>query len=129
MNTRLSADVTPSGTINNIRWYTDGANGFGTGVTCKVATANTYGQASGTTGDTGDQLTVANYGDGVNDLNGAPADAFTKTSGSPQSVSGSITNPSTGDFGDFVVYQIEVGATASPGATPAETFTWLYDET
>lgn len=129
VNTRLSCDVTPAGTINNLRWYTDGANGFGTGVTAKVATANTYGQATGTPGDTGDQLTVANYGDGVNDLNGAPSDAFAEVSGDPLAVDGSISNPSTGDFGDFVVYQLEVGTTAGPGATPTETFTWLYDET
>lgn len=123
--TRLDCTVTPAGTINNIKWYTDGGNGFGTGVTCKVNTASGYVQATGTAGTTGTQLTTGNYAT----LAGAPSDAFAFTTGSPLSVTGSITNPSTGQFGDRVVYQIEVGSTASPGATPAETFTWRYDET
>lgn len=123
--TRLSADTTPTGTINNIRWYTDGSNGFGTGVTCKMNTATGYTQATGTPGVTGTQLTTGNY----STLAGAPTDSFAFTSGSPKNVSGSISNPSTGDFGDYAVYQIEVGTTATPGATPQETFTWKYDET
>lgn len=123
--TRLSADTSPSGTINNIRWYTDGANGFGTGVTCKMNTATSYVQATGTPGETGTQLTTGNY----STLAGAPSNAFGFTSASPKTVSGSINNPSTGDFGDFAVYQIEVGTTAGPGATATETFTWKYDET
>lgn len=123
--TRLSADATPAGTINNIRWYTDGANGSGTGVTIKGMDASGYVQASGTPGDTGLQLTVGNYAT----LSGAPADIFTFTSGSPKTLAGSISNPSTGDFGAYMVYQYEVGTTAGPGVTPAETFTFKYDET
>lgn len=131
--TRLSADTTPTGTINNIKWYTDGANGFGTGVTCKVGVTTTatngtttgYVQATGTTGTTGNQLTTTAY----TALSGTPVDAFTYTSASPLPVAGSISNPSTGDFAQFVVYQIEVGTTAGPGATGSETFTWKYDET
>ena len=46
VSTRLSADTTPTGTINNIRWYADGANNFGTGVTCVGNTATTYDQAT-----------------------------------------------------------------------------------
>lgn len=125
VSTRLSASVTPSGTINNIRWYTDGANNFGTGVTCKGNTASAYVQATGTTGTTGDILNTTNH----TSLAGATADVFTHTSGSPKSITGSISNPSTGDFGDFFVYQMEVGTTAGPGVTGQETFTWTYDET
>lgn len=121
--TRLDCTVAPTGTINNIKWYTDGGNGFGTGVTCKVNTATGYVQATGTAGVTGTQLTTGNYAT----LAGAPSDAFAYTSGSPLSVSGSTSG--TGQFGDRVVYQIEVGSTAAPGATAAETFTFQYDET
>lgn len=125
VSTRLSADTSPSGTINNIKWYTDGSNTLGTGVTCKASgSASAYTQATGTVGTTGNVLNSTNY-TGV----GTPVDAFTYTSGSPLSVTGSISNPSTGDFGNFVVYQIEVGTTAGPGATGSETFTWKYDET
>jgi hypothetical protein len=123
--TQLSADTSPAGTINNIKWYTDGANGFGTGVTCKVNQATGYVQATGTPGTTGTQLTTGNYAT----LSATPVDAFGLTAASPLAVTGSISNPSTGAFGNRVVYQIEVASTAAPGATPAETFTWKYDET
>ncbi|MHA1400146.1 MAG: hypothetical protein ACTSQE_07340 [Candidatus Heimdallarchaeaceae archaeon] len=123
--TRLDATVTPTGTINNLKWYSDGANGFGTGVTCKGNTATGYVQATGTAGETGDILNTTNYAT----LAGAPVDVFTHTSASPKSVTGSVSNPTTGEFGDRFVYQIEVDSTASPGATGSETFTYRYDET
>ena len=121
--TRLNVTVAPSGTINNLKWYTDGANNLGTGVACKVSTASGYVQATGSAG-TGTQLTTGNYAT----LAGAPSDAFAYTSGSPLSVTGTIT-AATGQFGDRVVYQLEVGTTAGPGATGSETFTYKYDET
>ncbi len=119
--TRLDATVGPSGTIDNLRWYTDGGNGFGTGVTCKGNEATGYTQATGVTGN-GTQLTVGNYATVT-----TPVDVFTFTSGSPKSLAGSTS--STGQFGSRFVYQIEVGTTAGPGVTSAETFTWKYDET
>lgn len=125
--TQLDVTAITGGTVNNLKWYTDGSNNFGTGVTCKVSTAGTYDQATGTEGTTGTQLTVANYGNGSTDLDGAPSDAFGYTSGSPLSVTGSTS--STGAFGSMVVYQIEVASTASSGATSSETFTWKYDDT
>lgn len=124
VSTRLSVDVAPTTGINNIKWYTDGANGFGTGITCKVSNGtSTYTQATGTPGQTGTQLDNTNYPG-----SGTPTDAFTYTSGSPLSVTGSI-GATTGDLGNFVVYQIEVASTAGPGPTNQETFTWQFDET
>lgn len=130
VTTRLECAVTPSGTIDNLRWFADGANGFGTGVTCVGRDASTganagYRQATGTQGTTGDELTTGNH----TGLDGAPADVFTHTSGSPRALGGSIVNPSTGEFGDFFVYSIEVGSTAGPGVVPTETFSFRYDET
>jgi len=122
--TRLSADVTPAGTINNIKWYADGANGFGTGVTALGNTATGYVQASGTAGTTGIVLSVANYATLT-----TPVDPFTFTSASPKAVAGSLSNPSTGDVGDYFVFQLVIGTTAGPGATAQETFTFKYDET
>ncbi len=122
--TRLSASVTPSTIINNIFWYTDGGNGLGTGITFVANTATSYIQATGTTGTTGNVLNTSNY----STLAGAATNAFAYTSGSPLSVSGSISNPSTGDFGDFAVSQIVVGATAGGGATGSETITFQFDE-
>lgn len=121
--TRLNCTAISGGTVNNLKWYTDGSNGFGTGVTCKVNTASGYVQATGTAGTTGTQLTTGNYAT----LAGAPVDAFTYNSGAPLSVTG--TTSTTGAFGDRVVYQIEVGTTAASGATGSETFTWKYDDT
>ncbi len=127
--TQLFAFTTPTGTIDNIRWYTDGTDSLGTGVTMSVATANVYDQATGTVGTTGTELTVANYGNGTTDLDAAPVDAFGKTSAAPQTVAGSIVNPATGDFGDLVVFQSAVVSTATAGTTTTETITWQYDET
>lgn len=121
--TRLNVTAITAGTVDNLKWYTDGSNNFGTGVTCKVNTATGYVQATGTAGTSGTQLTTGNYAT----LAGAPVDAFTYTSGSPLSVTG--TTSATGQFGNYVVYQIEVGTTAASGATATETFTWRYDDT
>lgn len=123
VTTRLQCTAAPSTSISNVKWFTDGTNSLGTGITCKVSTATAYTQASGTPGVTGLQLTTGNYPS----LAGAPSNAFAYTAGSPLSVAASI-GPTTGEFGDRVVYQIEVASSASPGITPQETFTWRYDE-
>jgi hypothetical protein len=137
VSTRLNVTVTPSGTIDNIRWYSDGSNNFGTGVTCVAGYADEddvtndgYRIATGTPGETGDILNETNY-DSLIDQGGSTytSDAFGFTSGSPLSIGGSMDNPATGVLGDFVVYQILVGTSASPGATTQETFTFKYDET
>lgn len=122
---RLSADTTPAGSIDNLRFYTDGSNNWGTGVTAKAQTASSYVEATGTQGTTGTQLTQGNHAG----LTAATVDPFGWTSGSPKTVTGSISNPSTGDFGHFVVWQAEVASTAGPGTAPTETFSWRYDET
>lgn len=123
VNTRLEVTAITAGTVDNVKWFTDGANNFGTGVTCRVGTATGYTQAVGTAGTTGTELTTANYPT----FTLGNANAFTYTTSSPLSVTGTTT--ATGQFGDRVVYQIEVGTTALSGATATETFTWRYDDT
>jgi len=131
VTTRLRCTVTPTGTVSNLKWYTDGVNSFGTGITCKVARAQLtapddgYRQAQGTPAETGLVLNQTNY----TSLIDPPANAFGYTSAAPISVSGSISNPNTGEFGYNIVYQIEVASTASPGVSGSETFSWQYDET
>lgn len=125
-STRLYFDGVGVGTINNIVWFTDGANGLGTGVGLVAAAATEYHQATGTPGETGTELTDANYG---GDLLAEPVDAFTFVTGSPLSVSGSITDPQDEYFGNLVVIQTTVADTAGPGPTPQETITWRYDST
>lgn len=109
-------------TVDNIKWYTDGSNDLGTGLTMNVATATSYVQATGTEGISGDELTTGNH----TGLTGSPSDAFAYTSGSPLSVSGSISG-STGEVGNMVVMQINVADTASVGASSQETMTYMYD--
>jgi len=121
--TALYVSAITSGTVNNIKWYTDGANSLGTGVGLLVSgAASTYTQATGTTGTTGTVLNNTNY-PGV----GTPVSAFTYTSGSPLAITGSTT--SAADVGTLVVLQITVDNTAGQGASATETITWQYDDT
>jgi len=123
----LSADSSPTGTIDNIRWYMDGANSFGHNATMKAVAAHLYVAATGTEGTTGDQLTLANHS-GI--FAGGASDAFGFTSGSPLALSGSLSNPDTGCFHDPVAAQIEAPSTATPGELDVdETGTFKYDET
>lgn len=121
--TRLDVTAITAGTVNNIKWYTDGSNNFGTGVTAIGNTATSYIQATGTAGTTGIQLTTGNYSTVT-----TPVDPFTFTSGSPKSVTGSTASVSA-VFADLFVYQLVVGTTAASGASAQETFTWQYDDT
>jgi len=123
VSTRLSVDSITAGTVDNIKWYTDGTNNFGTGVTCIGQSATTYVQATGTPGQTGTQLTTGNHAG----LDTTPSDVFSFTSASPLSVTGSATT--TGDLGHLLIYQMVVDTTAASGATASETFTWKYDDT
>lgn len=126
--TRLSATAAASTSISAIRWYTDGSNTLGTGVALKSATASAYAQGLGTTGTSGSQLTSAAYGGGWSFAQSVGTNAFQYTSAALMTVTGSIGS-TTGDFGDFVVYQVEVTSGASPGPTGTEQLTWQYDET
>jgi hypothetical protein len=123
VTTRLECTVAPSGTVDNLRWFTDGANGFGTGVSCNGQSATSYVQATGTQGTTGTELTQGNHAG----LSAAPVNVFTLTSASPKALAGSQTG--TGQFGDRFVFQFAVGTTAGPGATPVEQMQYRYDET
>lgn len=120
----LWANTSPTGTIDNIKLYTDGG-GFGTGITTYVGdqTTATYDEASGTPGDTGDEMVTTHT------QISSRTDVFSYTSGDPKSVSGSIDNPNTGRVSNYVVIQMRVQSTASPGDLTNETFTFRYDET
>jgi len=104
----------PSVDIQNLRAYSDGANGFGTGVSVE------YDIPGGGLG------TFPNI-----DTDLAGTDFFTKTSGSPIDLDAINTGPHTGTGykGDIVRMQMIIQSTASPGQLTAETFTLAYDET
>lgn len=124
MTVYLNAESSPVTTINNIKIYSDGSIPW-TGVTLYVGdeTTSTYVQATGTVGQTGNEMTASHAQiSGRTNMN-------TYTSGSPKSVSGSISNPNTGRISDYVVFQCEISTGATPGALSGETLTWRYDET
>ena len=95
--------------ISNIRAYTDGTAGMGTGINLwakAVASYATPVQGTASTGYT---------------------NAFTYTAGSPLSL-GAGPFTSTGEKGDHLVLLAEVTSAASAGLTPSETITLSWDE-
>ena len=132
VNTQLECTVAPDNLIDNLEWFTDGTNSYGTGITLQVAQAAraSYTQATGTGGQTGILLDDTNYSGGTLTPATPGADnAFAFVTGTPLAVTGSTTTAVA--FGNIVVYQVAVGTSATPGTKPAspETITWRYDET
>lgn len=128
VSTRLYAVSGPSTSITAIKWYTGGGT-WDTGVALKVATASVYGPAKGSVGVNGSILNSANYGTGWDFASSVGVNAFTYTSANLLSITGSHGTAPNTFFGDFVVYQVEVISSASPGPTSSKTLTWQYDET
>lgn len=95
--------------ITNVKAYSDGANGLGTGVGLYAKAVTSYAtpaEATATTGYT---------------------DFFSYTSGSALSL-GAGPFTSTGEKGDHLVMIMTVASTASNGVTPSETVTLAWDE-
>lgn len=111
----LNVDSGLSGTLNNIKFYSDGTIGW-TGGTLYGGTTATYVQPTGTAGTTGTDSSVAT------------TSVATYTSGSPLSVTGTIT-ATTGKASDFVVLQLDLSTSAVAGTLATETLTYRYDET
>lgn len=107
--TRLKCTVAPSVQISNAKFYTDGANGYGTGVTLGVKGVLSY--ATPVIG-----TSLSGY-----------TDAFTYTSGSALALNaGTVTG--TGEFGDHAVFVMQIASTATQGLLTGETMTYSYDE-
>lgn len=105
----------PDTNVSNLRWYSDGANGFGTGIGVLIKNLGESWAANATT-----MLSDA-------------ADFFTKTSGSPLDGDGTDTGPfvpADDDtyIGDLIALQMTVNSEASNGALTPETLTLAYDE-
>jgi len=67
VNTQLNATTAPDNLIDNIEWFTDAVNSYGTGIGSVVAQAAlaSYTQAPGTIGVTGTELNDTNYTGGT----------------------------------------------------------------
>ena len=107
--TRLKVTAGTYTNIQNPKFYTDGNNGFGTGVTLWAKAVTTYATPAEATAVTG-------Y-----------TDAFTYTSGSALAL-GTGTYTGTGEFADHCVMMMRVQGTATQGALTGETGTYSYDE-
>jgi hypothetical protein len=111
----LNADTSPTGTINNIKFFTDGTIGW-TGVVVEGAVADAYTEPEGDVGTSGDDASLN-------------TDIATYTSASPLAMTGSIANPDTGKVSQYLELQAVISDTAVAGALAAETCTFRYDET
>lgn len=104
--------------LSNWKWYTDGANGYGSGITmnAKALAQGSYAQATGTQGTTGNVMSGG-------------SDAFGYTSAAPLTLTGSISSAGNGTV-QLVLLQAIVASTfaGSAGATGSETMSWQYDE-
>lgn len=95
--------------ITNVKAYTDGSSGLGTGINLWAKAVASYATPAQGTASTG-------Y-----------ANAFTYTSGAALSL-GAGPFTSTGEKGDHLVLLAEVLDTASGGLTASETLTFGWDE-
>ncbi len=95
--------------ITNVRAYSDGANGMGTGVEVYAKAEASYATPAEATSTSG----YTNF--------------FSYTSGSALSL-GAGPFTSTGEKGDHLVMMARVSEAASGGLTPSETLTLAWDE-
>jgi hypothetical protein len=110
-NLRLKCTVTPASLIDNLKFYSDGI-AFGTGLQVMGKKSATY---------------VDPVANAANALAGT-SDIVAYTVGAPLALDGSLANPNTGDFGDFVVLQLKVAPTPAPGVGGGRTITFRWDE-
>lgn len=125
--------------IKNVRWYTDGSLGWGTGVDLWIAKSGStynwglpssqYAQATGTEGTTGNPFWDSTNGHPYyKNVANASSNAMTYTSNNPFWVMSGNSNKITGNgYSWGVVTQVRVGTNASHGTKDPETFTWVYD--
>lgn len=106
---RLKVTVAPDNYIENLKFYTDGANGFGTGVSMFAKAVATYATPAEAT------------------ATGGYADAFSYTSGAALNL-GTPTVTGTGEKGSHAVLMMRVATNATQGTLTAETLTFSYDE-
>ena len=155
VSTRLMVTSSPVNSLSNIRWYTEGSNNLaadGINVDCAFAEATGYVTATGMDSVSGDELKSANhsmllttpaspwqwnvrvpYGP-VQFYNWTSiAPAFVPSPNPPYWPPADAVQPSqisgAWSWGNFIVYQLIVKSTATPGRSGATTFSWMYDET
>jgi hypothetical protein len=126
---RLVCTVTPTTLADDLRFYLNSTDP-GTGMSFLGAIANVGGDggyrvATGTIGETGDELTTLVH----SGLTASPVDPLDWTSSSPLTLTGSIPNPDTGAWGDIVVLQAVILDTVATGEGVQQEMVWVWDET
>jgi hypothetical protein len=109
---RMFCETAPGTQVDNLQMYSDGANGFGTGVSVNASNRGVTWAANAT----------ALLTDG--------ADLFGFTAGAPMNIDAVDTAllDATGYGGDIIGLQMLVASTAGPGELTDETITFSYDE-
>ncbi len=114
--------------LSNLRAYSDGASGFGTGVKVWYWTAGSHAQPE----EPPATVDPPHY-PATGSPQTAGADLFSRTSASPIDLdainAGPFVNGSPSEWiGDFLVLVMEIETTAVQGVLPSETLTFAYDE-
>lgn len=115
--------------INNVKIYSDGSNTLGTGVDLSVGLQFPVHNSGATTG-----YEVANNANEMVAEHGGittKASIFDYASGTGLTVTISETSnqiDAANETTNYVILQMSVANTASPGTTPTETLTFSYDE-
>jgi hypothetical protein len=131
----LYCDNADSHTLDNLKFYSDGTNSFGTGVDLEVGLqfplkdhSSSEGYELPTlTGDSGDEMVAGHT------IITSKASVFNYTSAAPLtgpsiSEAGNVIN-AAGETSNYLVLQMDVASTATPGELPVdETLTIQYDE-
>ena len=115
---RAYMEAAPASSVSNLQWYSDGANGFGTGITVNVINRGTTFATQIATEPpySASMATLFNYTSGT-PLDGDATDA------------GPFT-PSDDDsyIGDLILLQMAISTNATNGIKSAESLTLSYDE-
>lgn len=116
---RLYCTTANGAQASNVKAYTDGTSGYGTGIAvyCKATSTSTYTQATADHDGTGEGSTWVDF--------------FGKTSGSPLDLgSGPYTLANSSAFANFLetYMRLEDTVTAPQNPTSSETFTFGWDE-
>jgi len=130
----LKCSSAPSQQVDNIKFYSEGG-GLGTGITLNVGlqfpeknsiSSTGYRPAQGVLGDTGYEI-VASHAD-----ISSKADAFSYVVGSPLSgptisEDGNVID-AIGETTNYLVFQMDISGSASPGNLADKTLSLQYDE-
>lgn len=112
---RAYMETPPSTQISNLRWYSDGANGFGAGITVSVKNLGTAWTAH--------YSSAMAAGADLFDYNSASAFDGDSVDAGPF-----VVADDDAYIGDIIELQMAVSTAASQGALTPETLTLAYDE-